>query len=71
MDADDENVDADDENVDADDEDEDDEDVNADDVESDGDCDCDIDFLTSAERIILRCIGGLSRAENDVSDDEE
>ena len=37
----------------------------------DGDCDCDNDFLRSAESFIVRCIGGLSCAENDVSDDDE
>ena len=47
-------------------------DVKSDDVESDdGDCDCDNDFLRSAESFIVRCIGGLSCAENDVSDDDE
>ena len=50
----------------------DDEDVDADDVESDvGDYHCDNDFLMSAESIIVRCIGGLFCAENDVSDDED
>ena len=44
----------------------------ADDVESDdGDRDCDNDFLRSAESIIVRYIGGLFCAENDVSDDED
>ena len=47
--------------------------MDADDVESDGDGDhdCDDDFLRSAEIIIVRYIGGLFCAENDVSDDED
>ena len=37
----------------------------------DGDCDCDNDFLRPAESFIVRCIGSLCCAENDVSDDED